>query len=62
MKKMWEIIHSSPSSRVALTGNDRCVLEELDRRADAAIKNAHPRKDRVVGTPMKVDPPRTTKD
>ena len=38
------------------------MLEELDRRADAAIKNAHPRKDRVVGTPMKVDPPRTTKD
>ena len=38
------------------------ILEELDRRADAAIKKAHPRKDRVVGTPMKVDPPRTTKD
>ena len=38
------------------------MLEELDRRAGAAIKKANPRKDRVVGTPMKVDPPRTTKD
>ena len=38
------------------------MLEELDRRADAAIKKAHTRKDRVVGTPMKVDPPKTTED
>ena len=38
------------------------MLEELDRRADTAIKKAQPRNYRVVGTPMKVDPPRTTKD
>ena len=38
------------------------MLEELDRRADTATKKAHPCKDRVVGTPMKVDPQRTTKD
>ena len=26
------------------------------------IKKAHPRKDCVVGTPMKVNPPKTSKD
>lgn len=29
-------------------------LEELDRRADTAMKKAHPRKNRIVGTPLKL--------
>ena len=37
-------------------------LEELDRRADAALKRAHPRKNRVLGTPLKVLAPASTKD
>ena len=38
------------------------LLDELDRRADAAMKKVHPRKNRVLGTPLKVDAPNTTKD
>ena len=37
------------------------LLEELDRRADAALKKVQPRKNRVVGTPLKVNAPDTTK-
>lgn len=37
-------------------------LDELDRRADSATKNMHPRKNRVVGTPLKVDAPEKIKD
>ena len=36
-------------------------LEELDRRADTATKKAHPRRNRIVGTPLKVNPSTTTK-
>ena len=38
------------------------MFEELDRRADVAMKKVHPRKNRIVGTPLKVDAPSTTKD
>ena len=37
------------------------LFEDLDRRADAAMKKAHPRKNRVIGTPLKVDAPSCTK-
>ena len=37
------------------------LFEELDRRADVAMKKAHPCKNRIVGTPLKVDAPSTTK-
>ena len=33
------------------------LLDELDRRADTAMKKVHPPKNRVVGTPLKVDAP-----
>ena len=38
------------------------LFEELDRRADTAMKKVHPRKIRIVGTPLKVDAPSTIKD
>ena len=38
------------------------LFEELDRRADAATKRAHPRKKRVIGTPLKVGAPSTIKE
>ena len=37
-------------------------FEELDQRADEAIKQAHPRKNRIVGTPLKVSAPSVVKD
>ena len=38
------------------------LFEELDRRADAVMKRAHPRKTRVIGTPLKVGAPSATKE
>lgn len=38
------------------------LLEELDRRADAATKKAHPRRNHIVGTPLKVNAPTTVKE
>lgn len=38
------------------------MFYELDRRADVAMKSAHPRKNRTVGTPLKVDAPSTARD
>ena len=32
-------------------------LDELDQRADSAMKSSHPCKSRVVGTPVKVPVP-----
>ena len=32
------------------------IFEELDRWADAVIKQVYPRKTRVIGTPLKVAP------
>ena len=38
------------------------ILDELDRRADDAMKRVHPRKNRVFGTPLKIIAPENTKD
>lgn len=37
-------------------------LEELDRHADAALKRAHPRKNRILGTPLKIPVRTSAKD
>ena len=37
-------------------------LETLDKRADEASKKAHPRRNCVVGTPLKVNAPAITKE
>ena len=37
-------------------------LDELDRRADGALKRAHPRKNRVLGMPLKIAAPVGIKD
>ena len=38
------------------------LLEELDTRADLATKKVHPRKNRVIGTPLKTYAPNATKE
>ena len=37
------------------------LLEELDTRADIATKKVHPRKNRVIGTPLKTNAPSATR-
>ena len=37
-------------------------LDKLDRQGDAAMKKVHPRKNRVVGTPLNVNAPDKAKD
>ena len=36
-------------------------LDELDQRAESAMKSSHPRKSRVVGTPVKMSAPEQVK-
>ena len=75
-QEMWEDITPSMMSDEEDVGNNTFrihrqewrsqelsdFLEGLDKRADAATKKAHPRRNRVVGTPLKVNAPTTTKE
>ena len=38
------------------------LLQDLDKRGDSAINKAHPRKTRVIGTPLKISSPSCAKE
>lgn len=75
-QEMWEGVTASMMSDEEDVGNNTFrihrqdwrsqefsdFLGELDKRADAATKKAHPRRNRVVGTPLKVNAPTTIKE
>ena len=75
-QEMWEDVNPSMMSDEEDVGNNTFrihrqewrsqefsdFLQELNRRADAVTKKAHPRRNRIVGTPLKVSAPTTTKE
>ena len=75
-QKMWDDVSPSMMSDEEDVGNNTFrihrqewrsqefsdLLEELDRRADSATKKAHPRRNRGIGTPLKVNAPTTAKE
>ena len=75
-KEMWVDVTASMMSDEEDVGNNTFrihqqqwrsqelseFLEKLDKRADEASKRAHSRRNRVVGTPLKVNAPAITKE